>query len=675
MSPCGRSAEYAAGLVEQGEMERHLAECARCRGEAEEIRRIELALRESAASHEDPVPEEVRSELARARSRLARSNRWKEVFPMAAAAALFAALVLWVSGGLDSTRTIRRDTVPSLGSPPQDLGETSEWREIESGPQTAYPATEATMLVFDQEETWKTFYARHRKNAAVPKIDFSRGTAAVFLAGPCGSSGYSIHVESVERRGDRWRAAVRLLQPRSWMGEGVHDEITAPYLILFFDSPKARIQVDWQRSRLVRLQMALKALSEWGTLLHGIAAKKEKAPENLEKIFTNTLSLVSGLHEDVENLQRAEGDALSELAKSSEAIVAIDPRSSRSLVVRGYVLLAERQNEGGISAFVRAIEIDPTLVAGYVGRATAKLRKQDLHGAILDTDSALRLSPGDADAYRIRGLARHAGGDLAGALQDFTRALELAPPHWPHRLEVRRDRDRLLERERPAEKPKESLRFRIRYPSEFRLDRATTSAEILAVLRKRLEARDLDGKVTLVDENRLECLVARPEDAAAIRALFIPGRIEFRAVAPKEIYERLSILPDPYDRLPLPKVMKWSSTYGYLAGEKLIVERKPIVLGSDFQDASADLTESGHAKLRISMSDESAARLDATAKRLFAQTPPGLIAFVVDGAVLRVAVVKAEQFGGVLQLDGEASAKYLVALIRSGPLPLPMEEE
>jgi len=94
---------------------------------------------------------------------------------------------------------------------------------------------------------------------------------------------------------------------------------------------------------------------------------------------------------------------------------------------RGNAKRENRDLDGAIADYTRAIEINPKLLGAYGNRGYAKNVKGDLDGAIADYTRVIEINPKLSYSYCIRGNAKRAKGDLDGAIADFTRDIEINP--------------------------------------------------------------------------------------------------------------------------------------------------------------------------------------------------------------------------------------------------------
>lgn len=94
---------------------------------------------------------------------------------------------------------------------------------------------------------------------------------------------------------------------------------------------------------------------------------------------------------------------------------------------RGYEKAQEKDYQGAITEYTKAIEADPQSATAYNYRGNAKAFTKDETGALADYDKAIALDSRYPSAYSNRGLLKSRKGDQDGAIADYTRCLELSP--------------------------------------------------------------------------------------------------------------------------------------------------------------------------------------------------------------------------------------------------------
>lgn len=94
----------------------------------------------------------------------------------------------------------------------------------------------------------------------------------------------------------------------------------------------------------------------------------------------------------------------------------------------GNLKLQDRDYDGAIADFSRAILLEPSNVGYYLIRGNTKNKKRDYFGAIADYTYAIENERDDKDVmYVIRAEVKEQAGDLDGAIADYTRAIEISP--------------------------------------------------------------------------------------------------------------------------------------------------------------------------------------------------------------------------------------------------------
>jgi tetratricopeptide (TPR) repeat protein len=114
----------------------------------------------------------------------------------------------------------------------------------------------------------------------------------------------------------------------------------------------------------------------------------------------------------------------------SDAQILIDKfcntsKTAKEFFESGVIKQNDKNFEGAIADYNKAIEIDPNLVRVYNNRGNAKSDLKDYKGAILDFSKALEIDPNDNYIYCNRGLAKTKIKDYTGAILDYTKALSI----------------------------------------------------------------------------------------------------------------------------------------------------------------------------------------------------------------------------------------------------------
>ena len=127
------------------------------------------------------------------------------------------------------------------------------------------------------------------------------------------------------------------------------------------------------------------------------------------------------------NLKLRNKDINGAIADFSRAI-SINPSNGGYYLTRAGAKGKSHDYIGAIADYTAAIERMPEDKDSiYIFRADMKEKNGDFDGAIADYTQAIEISPKDADTYRRRGLAKQKKGDAQGAAADLARAKQLAP--------------------------------------------------------------------------------------------------------------------------------------------------------------------------------------------------------------------------------------------------------
>jgi tetratricopeptide (TPR) repeat protein len=93
--------------------------------------------------------------------------------------------------------------------------------------------------------------------------------------------------------------------------------------------------------------------------------------------------------------------------------------------------VTQRDYNGALGDFNRAIQLDPNFAYAYNGRGAIKAEiNNDIQGGLADLNRAIQLDPNLAGAYKNRGVVRvRKLNDLQGGLADFDRAIQIDPKY------------------------------------------------------------------------------------------------------------------------------------------------------------------------------------------------------------------------------------------------------
>jgi SecD/SecF fusion protein len=113
-------------------------------------------------------------------------------------------------------------------------------------------------------------------------------------------------------------------------------------------------------------------------------------------------------------------------------------------------------------------------------------------------------------------------------------------------------------------------------------------------------------------------------------------------------------------------------------GDLLLVKAEAVVTGEDIKKADAQPSfemkgAAGTWHVAFEMHEPAAKRFDEVAGKLYAQSPKGRIAIIVDGRVDAAPQLQSNRFEGKCQITGsysEADARRIAIVLRSGALPV-----
>jgi tetratricopeptide (TPR) repeat protein len=96
---------------------------------------------------------------------------------------------------------------------------------------------------------------------------------------------------------------------------------------------------------------------------------------------------------------------------------------------KGLVLYEQKDYEGAIVSFTKAIKLDPKNARAYATCGDSYLMKGDYDRAIADSTDAIKLAPEYAFAYATRGASYSRKGDYDRAIADCTKAISIDPKY------------------------------------------------------------------------------------------------------------------------------------------------------------------------------------------------------------------------------------------------------
>jgi tetratricopeptide (TPR) repeat protein len=103
------------------------------------------------------------------------------------------------------------------------------------------------------------------------------------------------------------------------------------------------------------------------------------------------------------------------------------PADAVKIASAGDTKSKNKDYQGAIDEYDRAIAIAPQYAAAYIGRGQARNGSIDLVGASEDFNRAIALAPSNAAFYIIRGKARFNWSNQEAAMNDFNQAIVLKP--------------------------------------------------------------------------------------------------------------------------------------------------------------------------------------------------------------------------------------------------------
>lgn len=111
-------------------------------------------------------------------------------------------------------------------------------------------------------------------------------------------------------------------------------------------------------------------------------------------------------------------------------VVRKSPGQARPYYNLGYEYLKEREPEGALQNFSKALEINPEYFDAYNNRSQVYFDLGQLDKAFEDISRAIRVDDGRAEAYLNRGMIIRQMGQYVPAIRDFSQAIELDPKNY-----------------------------------------------------------------------------------------------------------------------------------------------------------------------------------------------------------------------------------------------------
>jgi protein-export membrane protein SecD len=217
------------------------------------------------------------------------------------------------------------------------------------------------------------------------------------------------------------------------------------------------------------------------------------------------------------------------------------------------------------------------------------------------------------------------------------------------------------------------LRYKVLFEPGFNGDRQQATRAATDVIRRRLEARQLQTpKITTLGDNQV--VIQLPGvDADGLREckrlIETFGNLELHAAAQRDLqegYDQDGVVPEGY--------MVVDNT----DGARLLIQTKPVIEGRHVvhSEPQQEMQPGGVRWLTSFELDAEGARIfDEAAGKLYRQRPPGRIVILFDGRVKSAPVVQSPSFHGRGQISGakdQNEARELSIILRSGSLPAPL---
>ena len=194
------------------------------------------------------------------------------------------------------------------------------------------------------------------------------------------------------------------------------------------------------------------------------------------------------------------------------------------------------------------------------------------------------------------------------------------------------------------------LRYKVLYEPAFTGDKREATKEAADVLRRRIEARQLqEPKINSYGEDGIIIQLAGVDEDGLrdYKSLFrTTGNLELYAAASEDFQERYAkdkVVPDGY------KVVENREH------RDLLIEKHPVIEGRHILNAEPqqELQPGGSRWVTsFELDAEGAKRFDEAAAKLFAQHPRGRLVILLDGQVQSTPVVESPAFHGRGQISG-----------------------
>jgi tetratricopeptide (TPR) repeat protein len=129
-------------------------------------------------------------------------------------------------------------------------------------------------------------------------------------------------------------------------------------------------------------------------------------------------------------------EVLSDLVQRTQYDQRLDPtliepqkpgKSHQDYYVRAVAKALEKDYQGAVEDYTKAIELNPQFVEAYIKRGATLYKMGDGRGALKDCSEALRINPNLSEAYYYQGRARYRLGYTQAAIDAYTAAIAKEP--------------------------------------------------------------------------------------------------------------------------------------------------------------------------------------------------------------------------------------------------------
>jgi tetratricopeptide (TPR) repeat protein len=162
---------------------------------------------------------------------------------------------------------------------------------------------------------------------------------------------------------------------------------------------------------------------EFKNIKRSVAAFRRQT-QNLEEELRAVSKKVAGVSDLAANIADLATETAAQKDGSKEVKTLSDKVKAR---LKFDVAFDEKDLDGKIKLYGKAIELDPNYVIAFNNRGVAYKQKGAYDRAIADYDRAIKLHPKNTAAFSNRGLAYEEKGAYDRAIADYDRAIELDP--------------------------------------------------------------------------------------------------------------------------------------------------------------------------------------------------------------------------------------------------------